>query len=91
MTKITIDIDGAASVSTPGAGTVGAAQTLGVHSSTAGGNDAGSAPSVDSSHTGPVAFTGVAGSAASALNPAFSPEGAISAGPAPTNLMGGTE
>lgn len=89
MTKITIEVNGEASVSTQGPGTVGAAQTLGVTSSTTGGNDAGSAPSVDAGHTGPVAFMGVAGSATSALNPAFSPEGAISAGPAPTHLGGG--
>lgn len=89
MTKITIEVNGAASVSAPG--TVGGAQTLGVTSSTGGGNDACSSPSVDASHTGPVAFTGVAGSATSALNPAFNPEGAISAGAAPTHLMGGAE
>lgn len=87
MTKITIEVNGAASVSTPGQGTTGA-QTLGVTSSTTGGNDGGTATSADSSHTGPVPFTGAA---TSSLNPAFNPEGAISAGAAPTHLMGGAE
>jgi hypothetical protein len=87
--KITIEVDGSGTVQTqtpasPGAQT-GATPTL-----SSGGNDAGSAPSVDAYHTGPVPNMSSA-SSSSGLNPAFNPEGAISAGPAPANLMGGAE
>lgn len=83
MTKITIEVDGAASVQTQ-APVLPAAQIAITTPTTTAGIDAGGAPYADASHDGPFPFT----SAPSvAQHPSFSPEGAVSAGSAPAHLM----
>ena len=87
-TRITIEVDGTTAVETHAPAAAATAPTPGT---AAGGYDAGSAPGADASHAGPVPFVGAAGTVSAALNPAFNPEGAISAGPAPEHLMGGMQ
>lgn len=98
-TKVTIEVDGEGSIQTqaPSSGTAAQGQPAAAAAqapstpATDAGNNAGSAPGLDASQVGPVPFVGAAGSASAAMNPAFNPEGAISAGPAPAELMGGAE
>ena len=91
-TRVTIEVNGAASVQTlgpaaaQGDSTVTAAHGQGAQAD--GGNSAGSAPGVDASQTGPVPFVGGSNPTSAASNSPFSREGAISAGPAPAELMG---
>ena len=88
MTKITIDVDGSASVqppppaaapadSSPGAGMA----TMSSGAISPGDVDGGSASSASAAQEGPVAFT------ASASQVSFDRASAISAGPAPAHLM----
>lgn len=86
-TKVTIEVDGAASVQTQGPAAAQGSATL----ATEAGNDAGSAPGLDASQPGPVPFVGAGSSASESLDPTFNPKGAISAGAAPADLMGGGE
>jgi hypothetical protein len=82
MTKITIEVDGAAAVQTqtPVSPSAQSATTT----PTTAGIDAGGAPYADASHDGPFPFTSTP---SVAQHPSFSPEGAISAGSAPAHLM----
>lgn len=85
MTKITIEVDGAAAVQTqapvsPASPVAPSATTL---PSTANINGGG-APYADASHDGPFPFSSAP---SAAQQPSFSPEGAISAGSAPGHLM----
>jgi hypothetical protein len=82
MTKITIEVDGAAAVQTQAP--VSPAAQAATTTPTTAGIDAGGAPYADASHDGPFPFTSAP---STAQHPSFSPEGAISAGSAPAHLM----
>jgi hypothetical protein len=89
MTKITIEVDGPASITPQTSGSTDLQSSTATPAVSSGGNDGGGAPAADASHVGPVPQ--ISSADPSKSNPAFNPDGAISAGAAPAHLMGGAE